>query len=94
MTLSDEEAVKATKDYFTEWLTKCPEDPKEWVLKHFELFRDPVAKGLDAPGLKDFLDVAIKVDRSTTFCKGLLKEIKAKLQTQATKKMPEASARP
>lgn len=93
MTLSDEQAVKATEDYFVEWITKRPEDPKDWALRRFELFREPVAKGLDSQGLQDYLKVALKTERSGAFCKRLLKEIKRKLGTQSAKKTPETTAR-
>jgi hypothetical protein len=85
MALANEEAVKATQDWLKDWIAKRPEDPRDWVLRNANLFREALAKGLDAQGLHDYLEVAIKVDRSTTYCKGLLKELKKKVNGEPAK---------
>jgi len=92
--LTEEEAVKASEDFFKEWKAKRPPDPREWVLGHLETFREPVANGLDTQGLKDYLKFVFKVERSKTACKNLLKEVKQKLQSQPAKKVTETPLRP
>ncbi len=85
MALANEEAVKATQDWLKDWITKRPEDPRDWVLRNAGLFREALAKGLDAQSLREYLRLTLKVERSTTFCKGLLKELKQGANGETTK---------
>lgn len=89
MKFGDEDALKKTREWATEWMQSRPKDVRSWVLEKSEEFRNPVENGLDVAGLHDYIQVKLEVDRSATFCKGLLKELKQKLTAKAPKSNTE-----
>ena len=83
-----DEADKSTDKWLAEFIAKRPMDPREYVLSRREKFLPAIEKGLDAARLQEYIQSELKLKRSATFCKKLLRELKearpAEMKLQAS----------
>jgi hypothetical protein len=76
--MSTEEARKKTEEYFTEWKKRRPIDPRDFVLEEKDIFCPLLAKKLTPAEMRDYLRASFEIEKSMTYCKKLIKDLKAR----------------
>lgn len=87
--MSWEEARKATEEFLAGLKKAMPIDPKDFVLKEKEMFRGWLDKRFGTSHMQDYLRGALKVDKSKTYCKKLIKELKEELSKNGGASQPK-----